>query len=105
MLTLKRAQEIKTVFLNDIEASRTLPGRLVQPFFEFYNQEFNPGRYAQMPCSCSPKEWIRMIEEVTTEVNNVLASAKQEVSNAVMDEPQPEDLKKKKVKAAGVNKS
>ena len=46
-----------------------------------------------------------MIEEVTTEVNNVLASAKQEVSNAVMDEPQPEDLKKKKVKAAGVNKS
>jgi hypothetical protein len=101
MLTLKRAQEIKTVFLNDIEASRTLPGRLVQPFFEFYNTEFSPGRYSQMPCTCSPKEWMRMIEEVTNQVNEVLASAKQDVSNAVMDEPQPEDVKKKESKGCG----
>lgn len=105
MLTLKRAQEIKTVFLNDIEASRTIPGRIVQPFFEFYNQEFRPGKFASMPCTCSPKTWIQMVEEVTNEVNEVLKSAEQELSKAIVEEAKPEDVKKKKVKGADVNKN
>ena len=95
MLTLKRAQEIKSVFLNDIEQSRTIPARLVQPLYEFYNQELRPGKYAQQPCGCNPKEWIRIVEDITQEVNKVLSEAEQ--SNAIVEEPQPE-VKKKKVK-------
>lgn len=102
MLSVKRAQEIKSVFLNEIEETRTLPGRLVQPFFEMYNQELFPGRYAQIPCSCSPKEWIRMIEDVKNKVNEALQSVNQQPSEAVMEEPKEEP--KKKPKAAVVNK-
>lgn len=101
MLSVKRAQEIKSVFLNDIEQSRTIPGRLVQPFYEFYNQEFRPGKYAQMPCTCSPKLWIQMVEEVKNEVNQVLSSVNEQPSEAVMEEPKAEPVKKKKGAAAG----
>lgn len=107
MLSLKRAQEVKNVFLNDIEESRTIPGRLVQPFFEFYNQEFKPGAFASMPCTCSPKTWIQMVEEVKNEVNKVLSAAAGDaeaelykLSKAEVDEPKPEPVKKKKVTAA-----
>ena len=100
MLTVKRAQEIKNVFLNDIEASKTIPGRLVQSFFEFYNQEFRPGKFAQMPCTCSPKIWIQMVEEVKNEVNQVLSSVNEQPSEAVMEE-QP---KKKESKGCGCSR-
>ena len=96
MLSLKRAQEIKRIFLNEIEASRTIPGYIVQPFYDFYNQEFRPGKFAQMPCTCSPKIWIDMVKEVTDEVNQVLSSAQEEESKAVMEEPKAEPVKKKK---------
>ena len=99
MLTLKRAQEIKNIFLNEIEITRTIPARLVQPFWEFYNGEFRPGRYSQQPCGCNPKEWIEMVNQVTKEVNQVLASAEQEQSNAVVEEAKEEPVKKKKVTA------
>ncbi len=95
MLSLKRAQEIKSIFLNDIEQTRTIPGRLVQPFWEFYKDEFRPGKFAAMPCTCQPKTWIQMIEEVKNEVNEVLSAAKEEVSSAVMEEHNEKPLKKK----------
>lgn len=111
MLSLKRAQEIKSVFLNDIEQSRTIPGRLVQPFYEFYNQEFRPGKFAQQPCTCNPKIWIEMVQEVTQEVNKVLSAAAGDaeaemykLSKAEVDEPKAEPTKKKKG-AAAVDKS
>lgn len=104
MLSLKRAQEIKSVFLNEIEQTRTIPARLVQPFWEFYRDEFRPGKFAGMPCTCQPKTWIQMVEEVKNEVNEVLSSVNEQPSEAVMEEPNPKPLKKKVTAVAGVGK-
>jgi hypothetical protein len=72
-LTLQRAKEIKMVFLDEIERTRTIPGGLVQPFWEFYSQEFNPGEFSAMPCTCSPKLWSQMMISVTNAVNEAFA--------------------------------
>lgn len=101
MLTIKRANEVKNVFLNDIEQSRTIPGRLVQPFWEFYSGEFRPGKYASMPCTCNPKTWIQMVQEVTDEVNQVLELAATQVN---IEEPTEEPVKKKR-KGVAVDKT
>lgn len=101
MLSIKRANEVKNVFLNDIEQSRTIPGRLVQPFWEFYSGEFRPGKYASMPCSCNPKTWIQMVQEVTDEVNQVLELAATQVN---IEEPTEEPVKKKR-KGVAVDKT
>lgn len=101
MLTIKRANEVKNVFLNDIEQSRTIPGRLVQPFWEFYSGEFRPGKYASMPCACNPKTWIQMVQEVTDEVNQVLELAATQVN---IEEPTEEPVKKKR-KGVAVDKT
>lgn len=101
MLSIKRANEVKNVFLNDIEQSRTIPGRLVQPFWEFYSGEFRPGKYASMPCTCNPKTWIQMVQEVTDEVNQVLELAATQVN---IEEPTEEPVKKKR-KGVAVDKT
>jgi hypothetical protein len=79
-LTLEKAKQIKSVFLDEIERNRTIPGNMVQPFFDYYNGEFKPGTFAQIPCSCSPKIWIEMIKDVTNAVNEALET---EASNVV----------------------
>ena len=98
-LTLKRAKEIKMVFLDEIERTRTIPGHLVQPFWEFYSLEFNPGEYSAMPCTCSPKLWSQMMTNVTNAVNEAFA---EDATLTLVEVPQPiedEEPKKKTVKS------
>ncbi len=71
-LTLEKAKQIKSVFLDEIERNRTIPGNMVQPFFDYYNGEFKPGAFAQMPCTCSGKIWIDMVKDVADAVNEAL---------------------------------
>ena len=100
-LTLDKAKQIKSVFLDEIERNRTIPGNMVQPFFDYFNNEFRPGAFAQMPCTCSPKTWIDMIKEVTDAVNQALQSepsAVVEVVEAQQIELEAAKKKSKKVK-------
>ena len=98
-LTLKRAKELKMVFLDEMERTRTIPANLVQPFWEFYSQEFNPGEYSAMPCTCSPKLWSQMMISVTNAVNEAFA---EDATLTLVEVPQPtedEEPKKKIVKS------
>ena len=97
-LTLKRAKEIKMVFLDEIERTRTIPGHLVTSFWEFYSQEFNPGEYSAMPCTCSPKLWSQMMINVTNAVNEAFA---EDASLTLVEVPQEavEEPKKKSKKS------
>jgi len=87
------------VFLDEIERTRTIPGGLVQPFWEFYSKEFNPGEFSAMPCTCSPKLWAQMMTSVTNAVNEAFA---EDSSLTLVEVPQPiedEEPKKKIVKS------
>ena len=100
-LTLKRAKEIKMVFLDEMERTRTIPSHLVQPFWEFYSQEFSPREYSAMPCTCSPKTWIQMTTNVTNAVNEAFAEDASlqlvEVPQEVIEEEPKKKSKKSKV--------
>ena len=97
-LTLEKAKQIKSVFLDEIEKNRTIPGNMVQPFFDYYNGEFNPGAFAQMPCTCSPKTWIEMIKQVTDAVNEALQLEQSNVVEVVEAEQVELEAAKKKSK-------
>ena len=90
-LSLKRAKELKMVFLDEMERTRTIPANLVQPFWEFYSKEFNPGEFSAMPCTCSPKLWSQMMISVTNAVNEAFAEDATltlvEVPQEVTEEP------------------
>ena len=105
-LTLKRAKELKMVFLDEMERTRTIPGHLVQPFWEFYSQEFNPGEYSAMPCTCSPKLWSQMTISVTNAVNEAFAEDASlqlaEVPQEIIEEPKKKTVKSKKSTTADV---
>ena len=105
-LTLSRAKEIKMVFLDEIERTRTIPGNLVQPFWEFYSQEFNPGEYSAQPCTCSPKLWAQMMINVTNAVNEAFAEDASlqlvEVPQEIVEEPKKKIVKSKKSTTADV---
>ena len=98
-LTLKRAKEIKMVFLDEMERTRTIPANLVTPFWEFYSQEFNPREYSAMPCTCSPKQWSQMMINVTNAVNEAFAEDASlqlvEVPQEVVEEPKKKSKKSK----------
>jgi len=97
-LTLEKAKQIKSVFLDEIEKNRTIPGNMVQPFFDYFNGEFRPGAFAQMPCTCSPKIWIEMIKEVTDAVNEALQSEQSNVVEVVEAQQIESEAAKKKSK-------
>jgi hypothetical protein len=93
-----RAIEIKRIFLDEIEKTRTIPGHIVQPFYDYFNGEFSPGRFAQMPCSCSPKIWIEMVKEVTDAVNEALNSQDVEFITSLEENLVNQEQVKKKSK-------
>jgi len=97
-LNAQRAKEIKMVFLDEIERKRTIPGNLVTPFWEFYSQEFNIGRYSAQPCTCSPKEWISMVSEVTSAVNEALSTENVQAVVNLEEAQQEQEIAKKKTK-------
>ena len=97
-LNKQRAIEIKRVFLDEIERNRTIPGNMVQPFWEFFSQEFAPGRYAAQPCTCQPKEWVSMVSDVTNAVNEALNTEDVQVVENLEQAQQEQELAKKKSK-------
>ena len=101
-ITKPRAIEIKRIFLDEIEKNRTIPGNMVQPFFDYYNGEFKPGTFAQIPCSCSPKTWIDMIKEVTDAVNEALVIEVSNVVEVVEAQQVEAEIAKKKSKKLNV---
>jgi hypothetical protein len=97
-LTLDRAKQIKSVFLDEIEKNRTIPGNMVQPFWDFFSQEFAPGRYSAQPCTCQPKEWVSMVSDVTNAVNEVLNTQDVQVVENLEQAHEEQELAKKKSK-------
>ena len=92
-LSVDKAKEIKMVYLNEIDQTRTIPGSLVQPFWEFYSQQFAPGKYSAQPCTCHPGTWVLMIDEVRAAVNEALSIVEVPVVEAVVEEPKKKSKK------------
>jgi hypothetical protein len=63
------AQRVKEDILDKI--SDQIPSQLVNPLWEAYLEEFNPAnRHA--PCTCSPREWVGILNKVRERVNEAL---------------------------------
>ena len=92
-LTLQKAKQIKSVYLDEIDKTRTIPGILVAPFWEFYSQQFAPGKYSAQPCTCNPGTWVSMIDEVRAAVNEALSIVEAPVVDAVVEEPKKKSKK------------
>ena len=92
-LSVDRAKYLKMVYLDEMDQTRTIPGRLVQPFWEFYSREFAPGKYSAQPCTCSPATWVSMIDEVRAAVNEALSIVEAPVVEAVVEEPKKKSKK------------
>jgi hypothetical protein len=94
-LSVDKAKEIKMVFLNEIDQTRTIPGALVAAFWEFYSQQFAPGKYSAQPCTCHPGTWVSMIDEVRAAVNEALSIVEAPVveAEAVVEEPKKKSKK------------
>jgi len=94
-LTLQKAKQIKSVYLDEIDKTRTIPGILVAPFWEFYSQQFAPGKYSAQPCTCHPGTWVSMIDEVRAAVNEALSIVEVPVveAEAVVEEPKKKSKK------------
>jgi hypothetical protein len=101
-LTHEKAKQIKSVFLDEIERNRTIPSNMVQPFYDYYNNEFKPGTFAQMPCTCSGKIWIDMVKDVTDAVNEALKTGFITSLEENLEEQEVAKKKSKKVKETAV---
>lgn len=60
LLTKERAEGIQRTLLNDIQT--TIPARLIEPFWETYQEIL--GTVKSRPCTCTPKYWLQMVEEM-----------------------------------------
>ena len=68
-MTLEQAQEVKDI-LKTIHDH--IPATHVDRIFHYYKSYVNPD--ANKPCTCSPKDWNRMLIELKDKVENTLAS-------------------------------
>jgi hypothetical protein len=93
IMSKERAEGIQRTLLNDI--TDIIPARLVDPFWETYQQEV--GRIKSRPCTCTPKYWLQMVEELKTAVAESLAYHNAEVPTKSETAPIEEtEVKKKK---------
>ena len=73
---------------------------MVPLIYNYYNTEINPGRYREIPCTCSKQEWIRILSECRIAVDEALATPlpTPEVVEAsiVFEESKPVTKNKKK---------
>jgi hypothetical protein len=63
-VSFERWQQVAEEFLNEIIRTNNIPANKVHPFWNFYHTEFKPGYYDSMPCTCSGKEWSKLVEQV-----------------------------------------
>jgi hypothetical protein len=66
-MTLEQAQEVKDI-LKTIHDH--IPATHVDRIFHYYKSYVNPD--ANKPCTCSPKDWNRMLIELKDKVENTL---------------------------------
>ena len=64
MIAWNRWEQVYAEFLDQIIKSGNIPSDRVHPFWNFYHQEFRPGYYSQMPCTCSGRDWSAMVGQV-----------------------------------------
>ena len=79
-MTLEQAQEVKDI-LKTIHDH--IPATHVDRIFHYYKSYVNPD--ANKPCTCSPKDWNRMLIELKDKVEVTLTSYEQ-------TENQPEEV-------------
>ena len=68
-MTHEQALEVKQILL---QIAGSIPANLVDPIFNYYKTYINSG--AAKPCTCSPKYWNQMLEELKNKVEATLAS-------------------------------
>jgi hypothetical protein len=68
-MTHTQALEVKELLL---KITDHIPANLVDPIFNYYSSYVAPG--AAKPCTCQPKYWNQMLEELKTKVEVTLAS-------------------------------
>jgi hypothetical protein len=71
-MTLEQAQEVKDI-LKTIHDH--IPATHVDRIFHYYKSYIDP--HAGKPCTCSPKDWNRMLIELKNKVEATLASYEQ----------------------------
>ena len=68
-MTLEQAQEVKDLL---ITIHDNIPATHVDRIFNYYKSYIDPN--AGKPCTCSPKDWNRMLIELRNKVEATLAS-------------------------------
>jgi hypothetical protein len=68
-MTHSQALEVKQVLL---QIAGSIPPDLVNPIFNYYKTYINPG--AGKPCTCQPRYWNDMLNELKNKVEATLAS-------------------------------
>ena len=66
-MTVDKATEIKEILL---QIKDSIPATYVDRIFHYYQQEINPS--AGKPCTCTPKHWQVIIDELKAEVEKTL---------------------------------
>ena len=79
-MTLEQAQEVKDILKTITD---NIPATHVDRIFHYYKSYVNPD--ANKPCTCSPKDWNRMLIELKDKVEVTLTSYEQ-------TENQPEEV-------------
>ena len=68
-MTLEQAQEVKDILKTITD---NIPSTHVDRIFHYYKSYIDPN--AGKPCTCSPKDWNRMLIELRNKVEATLAS-------------------------------
>jgi len=87
IMSKERAEGIQRTLLDDIKD--TIPARLIDPLWETYQQEV--GRMKTRPCTCTPKYWLQIVEELRAAVSQALEYH----NNVVPTENKTETITKK----------
>jgi len=66
-MTVDKALEIKEILL---QIKDSIPATYVDRIFHYYQSEVNPS--AGKPCTCTPKRWQIIINELRDEVEKTL---------------------------------
>ena len=89
-MTLEQAQEVKDI-LKTIHDH--IPASHVDLIFHYYKSYIDP--HAGKPCTCSPKDWNRMLTELKNKVEATLASYEQ-IQNQPEEVTSPKRNRKKR---------
>jgi len=90
-MTHAQALEVKELLL---KITDHIPANLVDPIFNYYSSYVAPG--AARPCTCQPKYWNQMLQELKTKVEVTLSSYGEEDKQEVGQGDTPKHTRKKR---------